>query len=76
MIKLWEFRIVWCEQCRRLVRWNRGAHLRSHPLPPGVTRDERPTPGMVSCNCGSLDGSGDDGNQLNPCCPRHGATGV
>lgn len=35
---LWRFRLVWCVQCQRIVRWKRGAHLQEHPLPDGVIR--------------------------------------
>jgi hypothetical protein len=38
-MKLWKLRLVWCEECRRIVRWRRGAHLLQHSLPPGVMRE-------------------------------------
>lgn len=37
-LKLWKLYLVWCVECRRFVRWERGAHLRRHPLPPNMMR--------------------------------------
>ena len=36
-MNLWNVRLTWCAQCRRIVRWNNGAHLNRHALPPGFS---------------------------------------
>jgi hypothetical protein len=36
-MKLWKLRLTWCAYCQRIVRWQRGAHLNTHPLPPGIS---------------------------------------
>lgn len=75
-MNLWNVRLTWCTQCRRIVRWKNGAHLAQHPLPAGVFRkpsNERSTPGLIPCSCGDLSGSGQDGDEVDPRCPRHGA---
>lgn len=41
MFNLWKLRPVWCSYCRRIVLWKRGAHLHTHPLPPGMSYGPR-----------------------------------